>query len=117
MPKIDDEELFKLIEDGHFTSITIDTNIFDQTQKGYKSIALVSLFELNKLGVSLVMSDVIASEIQAHRVKSHEEFLKKIAEAREIALEYGASEELMRGLDSLKREPKIISKEEQIAFF
>jgi len=76
MPIVDEGRIQSLLADGRITSLTVDTNIFDEKRLHLNSKTLQVLASLKDEPISFVLSATVVKEVSAHIEKAVEDALR-----------------------------------------
>jgi len=76
MPIVDEGRIQSLLADGRITSLTVDTNIFDEKRLHLNSKTLQVLASLKDEPISFVLPATVVNEVSAHIEKAAEDALR-----------------------------------------
>lgn len=72
MPVLNNDELRKLVANEEITTLTVDTNIFDEKRLQLNSTTLLALKGLSGRGFRFVLAGTVAKEVELHIEKAAE---------------------------------------------
>lgn len=66
MPKLSNDDIKELINEGRVFALAIDTAVFDGKRKTFQNVVLQRLDQFHRRDINVVIVDVIAEEMKAH---------------------------------------------------